>query len=162
MTLSPTARRRIQQAIQNKATAEEIIAAIDENVAYTVLEERLTLTNAVKKDMTASVPIGAVILSVHANAETLIVGDASGDNLADRWAIGITGNVAKYGAAASLVKNQKVSKIPAHAVLAAAEQLGVYAVKADGSTAATEKFTAGGIVLVRVCYVTPVLLRDAA
>ena len=36
------------------------------------------------------------------------------------------------------------------------------AVKADGSTACTEKFTAGGTVRVRVWYSTPVAAADVA
>lgn len=161
MTLSPNARRRLLSAVQHKAAADELAREIEQGVDYVVLEERLTLTNAVSRSMTGVVPAGAVILSVKANAETLIVGDGTGDNAADRWAIGITGSVAKYGAAASLLKNQKVTRIPAHAVLAAAETLGVYAVASNGTTAATEKFVAGGIILLQVCYIMPVPLRDA-
>lgn len=122
----------------------------------------MTLTNAVFTPLTALIPAGAVILCIQANAKTLIVGDASGDDLLAKFALGIVGNVAKYGASASLVKNQKIDKIPAHAVLAGTEQISVYGVKADGTTAATEKFVAGGIVRVRVEYQVPNSLDDAA
>jgi hypothetical protein len=161
MTLSRASRKRMLQAIGHQGNAKEICDAIDQSVNYIEVEERLTLTNAVSRAMAAAIPIGAVIRSIHVNLDTAVTGDDSGDNLLARIAVGITGTVAKYGSVTTLTKNSKRSAIPAHAVLAAAETITLFAAKTD-NTAATEKFTAGGIVRIRVCYAVPIDLPNAA
>jgi hypothetical protein len=161
MTLSPAARRRMQSAIGNQASSKEICDAIDESVNYIEVEQVLTLTNAVSRAMTAAIPIGAVIRSIHVNNDTLVVGDATGDNALERIGVGITGNVAKYGATANLLKNSKLSRNIPHAVLAAAETITLFGVATNGTTAATERFVAGGRVRIRVCYVMPLDLPNA-
>lgn len=161
MTLSPNARRQLGTALVKAAPAKEIGDLLDGLPNVFTIDEVLTLTNAVKKDLSSVVPIGAVITSIAVNLQTAVTGDASGDDLFAKIGVGITGNVAKYGAVATLTKNSKLTKTPAHAVLAAAETIGVYAVKTDGSTAATEKFTAGGKVRVRITYLMANALPDA-
>lgn len=161
MTLSPNSRRQLGIALVKNAPAQEVADILDGLPNVKTIDEVLTLTNAVKKDLSAAVPAGAVITSIAVNLQTAVTGDASGDDLFAKIGVGITGNVAKYGAVATLTKNSKLTKIPAHAVLGSAETIGVYAVKTDGSTAATEKFTAGGKVRVRITYETPYALPDA-
>ena len=161
MTLSPNARRQIDMALVKAAPAREVVDILDGLPNVKTLDEVLTLTNAVSKAMSAAIPIGAVITSISVNLQSAVTGDASGDDLFTKIGVGITGNVAKYGAVATLTKNSKLTKIPSHAVLAAAETLTLFTVKTDGTTAATEKFTAGGKVRVRVTYETPYVLPDA-
>lgn len=161
MTLSPSARRRMQSAIGNQKDAKEICDAIDESVNYIEIEEVLTLTNAVSRAMSRQVPVGAVIRSIHVNNETLVVGDGTGDNALERIGVGITGNAAKYGATQNLLKNTKLSRNVPHAVLAAAETITLFGVATNGTTAATERFVAGGRVRIRVCYVVPLDLPNA-
>lgn len=159
MVLSKNARRRLKDAVIDHDAANELADAIDQNVDYVVVTEVLTLTNAVKKDMTAEIPAGALIRSVHVNLDTAVTGDASGDDLLAKVSLGITGTIGKYGITAALTKNSKITKIPSPAVLASAETIGVYAAKTDGS-ACTEKFTAGTKVRVRICYEIPVALPN--
>jgi hypothetical protein len=161
MTLSRAARRRMQQSMGNQANAKEICDAIDESVNYIEVEEILTLTLAVSRAMTAQIPVGAVIRSIHVNNETLVAGDGTGDNALERIGVGIAGNVAKYGATANLLKNTKLSRNVPHAVLAAAETITLFGVATNGTTAATERFVAGGRVRIRVCYVVPLDLPNA-
>jgi hypothetical protein len=160
MTLSLKARASLKQAIINAASFLEISNILAGLPDVGIIDEVVTLTNAVKTDLATQVPAGAVITSVCVNAQTLIVGDASGDDLLAKVGIGITGTVAKYGNLAALTKNTKSTVTPTHAVLASAETIGVYAVKTD-TTAATEKFVAGGKVRVRITYMKANALPDA-
>jgi hypothetical protein len=161
MTISPNARRQLGTALVKAAPAKEIADTIHALPTVTTIDEVLTLTNAVKKDLSTAVPAGAVITSIAVNLQTAVTGDASGDDLLAKIGVGITGNVAKYGNVATLTKNSKLTKIPSHAVLGSAETIGVYALKTDGTSAATEKFTAGGKVRVRITYDTPYTLPNA-
>lgn len=158
-------RSRLKSAL-SKTGADDLVNAIQSATAsqlyetVTVVTETLTLTNAVKKDMTAVIPAGAIILGVFARLNALTAGDASGDDLLAKVGVGITGSVVKYGVTSALTKNSKVSTLPTPTLLAASETLGVYGVKADGSTAATEKFVAGTTVTITVRYKTPVALAS--
>lgn len=158
--LATDTKRRVKQALINADAAIEVNNILDAQNTQVVVEETLTLTNAVSKSMTAEIPAGAVIKSVAVNLQTAVTGDASGDDLLARVGLGISGTVAKYGSITALTKNSKLTKIPTHAVLASAETLVIYALKTDNS-ACTEKFVAGGIVKVRVVYETPAALADA-
>jgi hypothetical protein len=160
MTLSANGPRRLKQALIQAAAADEVADILEALVTHTTVEETLTLTNAVSRAMTAQIPAGAVITSVAVNLQTAVTGDASGDDLLARIGLGISGTVAKYGSVTALTKNAKLTRIPAHAVLASAETLTLFACKTDNS-AATEKFTAGGVVKVRVTYETAAALPDA-
>jgi len=171
MALSSVARQKMQVALANADAALELADAVDAatvgieslaDVSYNAIEATVTLTNAVKTDLATQIPAGAKVTSVHVNLDTLVVGDASGDNLLATVGLGIVGTVGKYGATAALTKNSKITKIPSPAVLAAAETVSLYAIKADGTTAATEKFVAGSTVSVKICYELPIALPDAA
>lgn len=144
------------------AVVARIGASATEGLEVKVYDEIIAITNAVTTNTTCAIPAGAVILSAQVNLVKTVVGDTSGDNLLARVGLGITGTVVKYGVSADLVKNTKIDTLPAWAVNAG-ETLAVYAVKADGSTAATEKFVASGAaVRVRVVYLVPNSLDDAA
>jgi hypothetical protein len=134
-----------------------------EGLEVKVYDEIVELTNAVTTNTTLAVPAGAVVLSAQANLQATITGDASGDDLLAKIGLGITGSVVKYGVTSALTKNAKIDTVPDWAVNAG-ETLALYAVKADGSTAATEKFTGGAtqLVRVRVVYLAANSLDDAA
>jgi len=125
-----------------------------------VIDEVVTLTNAVSTALTNTVPAGAVILSVQGNLQTAVVGDASGDDLFAKVGIGVAADPDKYGLSAVLTANAKLGAIPDWAVLGTAETVIVKAAKTDGS-AATEKFVAGGQVRVRIVYLALTNLADA-
>lgn len=136
-------------------------ATATEGLEVVVVDEIVTLTNAVETNLTNTIPAGAVILSVQANLETLVDGDASGDDLLAKVGIGVTADPDKYGITSALTKNLKADKIPDWAVLGSNETVTVKAAKTDGS-AATEKFVAGGKVRVRIVYLRTNSLDDAA
>lgn len=126
------------------------IKVIDETVD-------LTAAGAKYKAMTTPVPAGAVILSVQANIEALVV--AGGTTVK----VGLgpnAGTVAKYGKSASLVKNQKINIIPDWAVLAGDEAIDVCGVVTDGTTLGDTNISAGSV-RVRVVYLQTVSLVDA-
>ena len=61
-----------------------------EGLELLVIDEVVTVTNAVETNLTNKVPAGAVILAVQGNLQTLIAGDGSGDDLGVKVGIGIT------------------------------------------------------------------------
>lgn len=122
-----------------------------EGLEVRVIDEDVTLTNAAATDLTEDVPSGAVILSVQANLDTLVVGDGSGDNGLTKVGIGTSGDPDKYGLTGDLLQNSKVDTIPDWAVLSGAEDIQVFAVD-NGGTAVTEKFVGGETVRVRIVY----------
>ena len=127
-----------------------------------VINEVVTLTNAVSGALTAgAIPAGAVVLCVQGNLDSAVAGDASGDDLLAKVGIGISSDKVKYGVTSGLTKNLKIDTIPAYAVNAG-ETILIYAIKADGATACTEKFVAGGLVRVRIVYAVCNSLDDAA
>jgi hypothetical protein len=160
MSLSIRAKQSLKQALINAAANNEIAAILDGLPDVFTIDQIVTLTNAVSTALATQVPAGAVITSICANADTLVEGDASGDNLLARVAIGISGTIAKYGAMNALTKNTKLTATPTHAVLASAETITLFAAKTDNS-AATEKFVAGGRVRVRITYLRAAALPDA-
>ena len=135
-----------------------------EGLQIKVYEETIELTNAVFTDTTLAVPAGAVILSVQVNLEAAITGDGSGDNLFALIGIGISGgDEDAYGETAALTKNSKIDTIPDWAINAG-ETIAIFALKADGDTACTEKFTGGTgqDVRVRIVYAVCKSLDNAA
>lgn len=143
------------------AVALRIGATATEGLEIKVIDETVTLTNAVEVNLTETVPAGAVILAAQMNLQSLIVGDASGDNLLAKVGLGVTADPDKYGITADLLKNTKANLIPDWAVLGSEETVCVKAAKSDGA-AATEKFVAGGTVRVRIVYAALNSLDDAA
>jgi hypothetical protein len=143
------------------AVALRLGATATEGLEIKVIDETVTLTNAVETDLTETVPAGAVILSVQANLATAVTGDASGDDGLTKVGIGVTADPDKYGLSADLAKNTKINTIPDWAVLAGAETVTVKAADNAGA-AVTEKFTAGGEVRVRLVYAVLNSLDDVA
>lgn len=133
-----------------------------EGLEVKVIDEDVALTNDVATDLTENVPTGAVILSVQVNLTATVVGDGSGDDLLAKVGIGIAGNKVKYGVSADLIKNTKIDTMPDWAVLSGAEDIQLYGIKADGSTACTEKFVAASLVRVRIVYLALNSLDNAA
>lgn len=124
---------------------------VTEGLEVKVIDEDVTLTNAVKTDLTSTVPSGAVILSHQANLESAVSGDGSGDDGLTKVAVGVASDPDKYGKTSGLTQNLKIDTIPDWAVLSGVETISVYATDNNGA-AVTEKFTAGGIVRVRIIY----------
>lgn len=149
---------------QGAAAAATVMTLGEDSTTGTmikVIDEVVTTTNAVENALTNTVPAGAVILSVQANLNTAITGDASGDDLLAKVGVGTNADPDKYGKTSALTKNLKIDTVPDWAVLASAETIVVKAAKTDG-TACTEKFTAGGKVRVRVVYLALTSMPDAA
>jgi len=112
-------------------------------VTVTVNKNVAVLTNAVFTDTTLAVPAGAVILSVQVSVEAAITGDGSGDDLFALIGIGVSGgDEDAYGNSSAITQNAKINTIPDWAINAG-ETLALFALKADGNTACTEKFTGG-------------------
>jgi len=143
------------------AVAQRFGASATEGFEVKVIDEVVTLTNAVECDLTETVPDGAVILSVQANNDTLVEGDATGDDGLTKVGIGVTGDPDKYGLSADLVQNTKTNTLPAYAVLSGAETVTVKAADNAGA-AVSEKFVAGGKVRVRIVYLACNSLDDTA
>ncbi len=165
MSLTTRVKTLLRREMANNGASKELFDAVNAAIGDTtgvLIEETVTLTNAASTNLVGTLPAGAVVTTVAVNLQTAVVGDGSGDVLFARVGLGIAGTPAKYGVTTAKAKNNKITKIIASAVLASAETLGLYAVKADGSTAATEKFTAGATVKVRVWYTVPVAIADAA
>jgi hypothetical protein len=147
--------RRLESALGNASVAEYLINLLNAMPEFRVIDEVVTLTNAVETNLSVVVPAGSVITFVQANLDTTVVGDASGDDLGVKVGIGVTADPDKYGITASLVQNQKVDWVPTFTRLASDEQICVKLAKTDGS-AATEKFVSGSRVRVKVGYMRPV------
>jgi uncharacterized membrane protein len=149
------------------AVAARFGATATEGLEIKVIDETVNLTNAVETNLTETVPAGAVILSVQANLQTTVVGDASGDDGLVKVGIGITSDPDKYGKSADLVKNHKIDTIPDWAVLSGAEIVCVKGCDTSGD-GVTEKFVADvpagtrNQVRVRIVYAVPNSLDDAA
>jgi len=133
-----------------------------EGVRIRVIDETVTLTAAVKTDLTTQLPATSVVLAVQGNLQTTVVGDGTGDNGLTKIGIGTAADPDIYGLSADLVKNTKITGVPAaYAVIAAATTWSVYAVDNAGA-AVTEKFVAGSTVRVRIVYMDLDPLVDAA
>jgi hypothetical protein len=153
---------RLVFALGSENAANDVFGLVNALADPVVIDEVVTTTNAVETNLSVTVPAGAVILTVQANLNTAVAGDASGDDLGVKIGIGITATPNKYGLTTGLTKNLKINTIPAHAVLANAEQICVKLAKTDG-TACTEKMVAGAKVRVRVTYLRiSRVLPDAA
>lgn len=142
---------RLVFALGSENAANDIFSLVNALPDVVVIDEVVTLTNAVETNLSKTIPAGAVITCVQANLNTAVDGDGSGDDLGVKVGIGITATPNKYGLTSGLTKNLKVDFIPTFTRLSSTEQICVKLAKTDG-TAATEKFAAGGKVRVRVAY----------
>jgi len=133
---------------------------VTEGLAFQVIDEVVTTTNAVEDNLTETIPDGAVILSVQVNLDTTIAGDASGDDGLTKIGVGTTADPDKYCLTADLIQNTKFDVIPDFAVVSGPEQICVKAADNAGA-AVTEKFVAGGEVRVRIVYLVTNSLDDA-
>jgi len=145
------------------SAAGETIATIGgaaaEGLNFKVIEETVDLTAAGAKyvAMTTPIPAGAVILSVQANIEVLVV--AGGTTV--KVALGPNGgDVDKYGITSDLTLNQKISTIPDWAVLASETAIDVCGVVTDGSALGDTNLSAGSV-RVRIVYLELAALADA-
>lgn len=129
-----------------------------EGYRFRVLDETIDLTSlaALFKDLTSSIPSGAVILSVQVNLEALV--EAGGTSV--KIGVGPSGDPDKYGLTSAFTKNLKINTIPTHVVLGSSEQLRVNAVTTAGAAGDTN--ISAGSVRVRVLYVENKQLDDAA
>ena len=160
-TIGVTGAVQLKAGAAAAAVTQRFGASATEGLEVKVIDEVVILTNAVETDLTETVPSGAVILSVQANNDTLVVGDASGDNGLVKVGIGITGDPDKYGKSADLTQNAKIDTVPDWAVLGGAETVTVKGCDAAG-TAVSELFVAGGEVRVRIVYAVCNSLDDTA
>lgn len=167
MALKEGTAANLRTALASNAAYGEIKTLLDEvdllldRVDLVTIEETVTLTNNAAVNLTATVPAGAAILAVSANLDTLIVGDASGDNAMTKVGIGTSGDPDLLGLTADLVKNTKITKMVTPTALASTTTLQIGATNNAGA-AVTEKFVAGGIVSVKVTYAMAKALPDAA
>ena len=138
------------------AVVQRIGGSATEGYEVRVIDETISALAAVSTDLTEDVPAGAVILSVQANIETLVV--AGGTSV--KVGIGPVGDPDQYGLTADLAKNTKADLIPAHAVLASAEDIQINMVTAAGAIGDTA--ASAGAVRVRIVYAVPNSLDDAA
>ena len=167
MVLKEGTAANLRTALASNSAYAEIKTLLDEldlafdRIDVVTIEETVTVTNAVKDDLSTTIPAGASIVAVSANLDTTIVGDASGDNLLAKVGIGTSGDPDLLGLTADLVKNTKITKMVTPTPLASTTTIQVGAVKTDGS-AATEKFVAGGKVSVKITYLIPKALPDVA
>lgn len=141
------------------AVAQRFGASATEGLEIKVIDEDVSLASAGAKyvALTDAVPAGAVILSVQANVEALVV--AGGTTV--KVGVGLNaGDMDKYGKTSDLTQNQKIDTIPDWAVLGGEEQLDVCGVVTNGSTLGDSNLTAG-TVRVRVVYLVPNSLDDA-
>jgi len=167
MALSSGTKMSLRNALASNPAYEDLtadlaaIAKLPDGMVVNVLEEQVTLTNAVEDNLSTTIPANAIILSVAANLDTLVVGDASGDNGLVKVGIGVTADPDKYGLTPDLLKNSKSTWAITPTRLTAAEQITVKAANTSG-VAVTEKFVAGGKVTVRVVYLTATALPNAA
>jgi hypothetical protein len=136
--------------------ADRFGATVSEGYEVRVIDETLLALAAISTDLTEDVPSGAVILSVQANIETAVV--AGGTSV--KVGIGPVGDPDQYGLTADLAKNTKADLIPAHAVLAALEDIQINMVTAAGAIGDTA--ASAGAVRVRIVYAVPNSLDDAA
>ena len=143
------------------AVALRFGATATEGLEVKVIDETVTLTNAVEDDLTETLPAGAVVLSAQLNLETAVTGDASGDDGLDLVGLGTTADPDLLTITSALTKNAKADTIPDWAVLASETTITIKAVD-DGGAAVTEKFVAGGIVRARIVYAVPNSLDDAS
>jgi len=121
-----------------------------------VIDEIITGLSAISTDISQDIPIGAVLLSVQANIETLIV--SSGTSV--KVGIGPTSDPDKYGITSAFTKNLKIDTIPAHAVLSSAEDVQIN-MCATGGGIGSNAATAGDI-RVRIVYQTLSSLPNVA
>jgi len=152
MAVSGPATFRLETALNDPDSARHLIEQINA-AGGTVIDELVTLTNAVTVNLSQVVPSGSVVLSVQANLQTTVSGDGSGDDLLAKVGIGTTVDPDKYAITSALTKNSKAKGLADWAVLASDEQIAVRACQSDGSPC-TEKFLAGGQVRVRVVYLS--------
>ena len=118
-----------------------------EGLELVVYEE--TVSPAAVETNLLNTPAGAVLLSVQANVETLLV--AGGTSVT--FAVGIAADPDKYGYPGSdtLAQDAKVDTIPDWAVLAASEQMVLTAAATGGTADGDTAFTAGSV-RVRAAY----------
>ncbi len=137
------------------AVVERLGGSATEGYEVRVIDETLSALAAVSTDLTEDVPAGAVILSVQANIETAVV--AGGNSV--KVGVGPTGDPDQYGLTADLAKNTKIDLIPAHAVLAALEDIQVNMCATAGGIGNTA--ASAGAVRVRIVYAVQNSLDDA-
>lgn len=157
--LKPTGATTLGAGLKAGTAALRFGRSPTEGLEIKVVDEDVKIAAAVSADLTADVPTGAVILSVQANLETAVTQSGGGSNNFDHLAIGVAGALTKYGEFAANTKNAKLDKMPDWAVLSGAEDVQIYGVQADGTTAATETVTA--TVRVRIVYAVLNSLDDA-
>jgi hypothetical protein len=102
---------------------------------YTIDEDVVFSSALASKNLTTETPIGARIIRVQANLETLITATTAVKVGVGR--VPSTADPNKYGLTSALTANLKIDTIPDFAVLAAAEQMAVFACDTAGDAAGT-------------------------
>ena len=165
MTLKSGTVTNLFAAMGNNAAADDVRdhinagALVFDGMVPTKITQQVTLTNAVKTDLTTQLPANSVVLLAKLRLDELAVGDASGDDLFAKVGLGTAADPDLYGLTAALTANSKATTIPPWAEVTTATTVSVYACKSDGS-AATEKFVAGSLVTVELTYLVASDLAD--
>lgn len=166
MTIANGTKAALRTALGNRAANLEILTLLNEldivadAVDVVKIEQTVTLTNAVKADLSTQLPAGAVVLAAASRIDTAVTGDGTGDDGLTKIGIGTAANPDLYGLSSALTAGIKTSLLPDWAVIGSATTVSVYAVD-DAGDAVTEKFVAGGVVTVRIVYIAPKSLPDA-
>jgi hypothetical protein len=119
-----------------------------EGLQFATIEETISCAGnaALSQDITSVIPAGAVIVSVQANVQAAVTGGGTTAKIG----LGIATDPDKYGLSSALTKNVKIGGPADWAVLAASEQLGIYACAANGAAGNTALTV--GSVRVRIVY----------
>ena len=166
MSLREGTAAALRVALANDAAYQELKTILEESevlhdsVDIVRVTETVTLTNAAFTNLTNTLPAGAGLLSAKMRLNTLVDGDASGDNGLVAVGLGTAGDPDAYGLTASLLANQKTARITSPASAATATTLRINACAANGSIV-TEKFVAGATVFVELVYLVPKALPNA-
>jgi hypothetical protein len=145
-------------------SAITIGAVSTEGLIFKAIDETLDLTTlgGKTKNLTATIPVGAVILSVQTNVEALVV--AGGTSVQLGIGSGNATATNTYGVSTTLTKNTKTNYLAATygAVAATPEQISVNAVVTGAGASLGNTNISAGSVRVRVVYLVVASLADAA
>jgi hypothetical protein len=130
---------------------------ITEGLELKIIEEDVVMDGSASNALTNNPLIGSVIISVQANLETTITATTAVEVGVGTLVGGDDPNL--YSSTADLVKNSKIDTMVAFTVLAAEEELAVFACDVNGAAAGTLDT---GTVRVRIIYFEHNSLDDAA
>jgi len=145
---------------KNGAAADELLMRFGlsgEGLELRVIDESITWSDATSFQLSQDIPADSVILSVQGNVETTFT--SSGDG--DRVAVGVSGDLDKYGETGTYAQNQKLNNFPTWAHLTSAEDVVISVVNDANGTVSSGNATAG-VFRVKIVFYECNSLSDAA